>query len=92
MAGRAYIRRLQAWKASGYRILMIYLRLRSPQIALKRIAARVRQGGHNVPRADVLRRFHIGWIHFENDYRPIADEWAVYDNSEEKPKLIEKGP
>lgn len=34
-----------------------YLRLASPQLALRRIAGRVRQGGHNVQKADVLRRF-----------------------------------
>ena len=46
---------LQAWKQAGYRIEMGYLRLRSAQLALRRIAARVRQGGHDVPRADVVR-------------------------------------
>jgi hypothetical protein len=46
---------LQAWKQAGYRIEMVYLRLRSAQLALRRIAARVREGGHDVPRADVVR-------------------------------------
>ena len=38
---------LQAWKQAGYRIEMVCLRLRSAQLALRRIAARVRQGGHD---------------------------------------------
>jgi len=25
-------------------------------------------------------------------YQPIADAWMVYDNSGDKPELIEKGP
>ena len=49
-SGLTYVRRLQAWKQAGYRIEMVYLRLRSVQLALRRIAARVRQGGHDVPR------------------------------------------
>jgi len=64
LSGRAYIRRLKQWKAAGYRIEMIFLRLPSPQLAVRRVAARVRQGGHNVPRADILRRFDRSWIHY----------------------------
>jgi predicted ABC-type ATPase len=92
LSGRVYLNRLKRWKAAGYRIEITYLRLPSPQLALRRIAARVRQGGHNVPRADVLRRFARGWMNFEKVYRPLADAWAVYDNSGASPRLMEQGP
>ncbi|MFZ1101147.1 MAG: zeta toxin family protein [Steroidobacteraceae bacterium] len=91
-SGLAYVRRLQAWKQAGYRIEMVYLRLRSAELALRRIAARVRQGGHDVPRADVVRRFSRGWRNFQRIYRPLADSWAVYDNSGRAPRLLEKNP
>jgi len=78
-------------EGSGYRIEMVFLRLASPPLALRRIAARVRQGGHNVPRADVLRRFERGWKNFERRYRPLADAWTMYDNSGDKPLLLEQG-
>jgi len=58
----------------------------------RRIAARVRQGGHDVPRGDVIRRFGRGWENFVKVYRPLANEWAVYDNSGKPPKLIERWP
>ncbi len=58
---------------------------------IEALAARVRQGGHHVPRADVLRRFKRGWHNFPT-YRALADAWEVYDNSGEKPVLEEKGP
>ena len=92
LSGLAYLRRLKRWKAAGYRIEITYLRLSSPGLALRRIAARVRQGGHNVPRADVLRRFSRGWLNFQQSYRPLANAWAVYDNSGNVPRMIEKGP
>jgi predicted ABC-type ATPase len=92
LSGLTYARQLRSWKTNGYRIEIAYLRLRSPQLALRRIAARVRQGGHNVPRADVLRRFARGWENFLHVYRPLADEWTVYDNSGESPQLIERWP
>jgi hypothetical protein len=47
-SGRAYATRLAKWKLAGYRIEIAYLKIDSPQIALKRIAARVKQGGHDV--------------------------------------------
>ncbi len=79
------------WKAAGYRVEIGYLRLRSAQLALRRIAACVRQGGHDVPRIDVIRRFKRGWENFESVYRPLADSWAVYENSGPTPRLLERG-
>jgi len=92
LSGVTYARHIAQWKRQGYGIEIAYLRLKSPRLALRRIAARVRQGGHDVPRADVLRRFDRGWKHFVDIYRPLADEWAVYDNSGESPKQLERWP
>ena len=92
LSGMVYLHRLKRWKTAGYRIEIIFLRLPSPQLALRRIAARVRQGGHHVPRADVLRRFERGWINFSRHYRPLADRWEVHDNSQQTPRLLEIGP
>jgi predicted ABC-type ATPase len=91
-SGLSYVRRIQAWKRAGYRIEMVYLKLRSSRLALRRIAARVRQGGHDVPKRDVVRRFARSWDNFERVYRPLADAWAIYDNSEREPQLLERGP
>jgi predicted ABC-type ATPase len=91
-SGLTYVRRIRAWQRAGYRVEMVYLRLRSPQLALRRIAARVRQGGHDVPRSDVVRRFARSWENFERVYRPLADSWTIYDNSGRAPRLLEKGP
>lgn len=88
LSGLTYINRLKRWQAAGYQIEIVFLRLASPQLALRRIAARVKQGGHDVPRADVLRRFDRGWKNFETAYKPLADQWTVYDNSGDRPKLL----
>jgi len=92
LSGLVHLARLRRWKAAGYRIEIIFLRLSSPRVALRRIAARVKQGGHDVPRADVLRRFTRGWANFQSAYRPLADAWAVYNNSGQGPRLQEKSP
>jgi len=92
LSGLRYAKRMQTWKAHGYSIEIAYLRLASPQLALSRVSSRVKQGGHNVPRADVLRRFKRGWTNFLEVYRPLADHWTMYDNSGESPKWLEQGP
>jgi len=90
LSGLAYVRRFERLKRSGYAMEIVYLRLSSPTLALQRIASRVKQGGHNVPTADVRRRFKRGWENFQAVYKPLADIWAVYDNSGESPRLVEK--
>ncbi|HEY2081498.1 MAG TPA: zeta toxin family protein [Verrucomicrobiae bacterium] len=90
LSGLTYVGRLKRWKSAGYRIEIIFLRLASAQLALRRIATRVKQGGHNVPPADVVRRFHRGWKNFENVYKFLADSSTVYDNSGESRVLIER--
>jgi predicted ABC-type ATPase len=92
LSGLHYAKRIEEWKNKGYVIEIIYIRLASPQLALSRIASRVRQGGHDIPRADVIRRFKRGWTNFLEVYQPLADHWAIYENSESKPKLLERGP
>ena len=79
-------------KRQGFRVEVVFLRLASVDLALERIAARVKQGGHDVTPADVQRRFDRGWRNFETAYRALADAWAVYDNSGRVPELLETGP
>lgn len=92
LSGKGYLARLNRWKSFGYRIEIVYLRLDTAQLALRRIAMRVKQGGHPIPRADVLRRFTRSWDNFTDTYRPLADRWTVYDNSGHTPLLQEQGP
>lgn len=90
LSGRTYVRRMEAWKRAGYRIEIVYLRLDSIDLALRRIEVRVRQGGHDVPKRDVLRRFNRGWENFVRIYQPMAESWAVYENSGASPQLVER--
>ena len=92
LSGLTYARRIHELKQLGYHVEIIYLQLASPQLALRRIAGRVRQGGHNVKKADVLRRFSRSWLNFQATYRPLADTWTVYDNPTRPPTLIGSGP
>jgi len=92
LSGRTLLSRLRCWREAGYRLEMIFLRLSSPVVAIRRIATRVRQGGHDVPHDAVRRRFVRGWANFQSDYRPLMHAWAVYDNSGPTPRLLERSP
>jgi predicted ABC-type ATPase len=92
LSGLTHVARLRALKRSGYRIEIVYLRLRSTRLAVSRVAARVKQGGHDVPKRDVIRRFSRSWRNFDRIYRLLADSWAVYDNSGDDPRLLERSP
>lgn len=91
LSGLGYVSKLKKWKDSGYEIEIVYLLLGSSKLALRRIAARVKQGGHGVPKPDVERRFKRGWINFISIYRPLADYWSIYDNNGNNPVLLEQG-
>lgn len=90
LSGRTYLQLLTRWKTAGYRIEIVFLSLQSVQLALQRVATRVRQGGHDVPRADVLRRFERSLDNFHRLYRPLAHTWSLYDNSGNAPRLLER--
>ena len=89
LSGHSYFPLLQGWEKEGCSLEIIYLRLNSSELALGRIATRVAQGGHDVPKEAVLRRFDRSWNNFLNIYQKIADKWAVYENSSNLFQLLE---
>lgn len=91
LSGLGYLRHIAAWQALGYRVTLFFLALPTPEMAIARVAERVRQGGHGVPEEVVRRRFRSGRWNFERHYRPIVDGWALYDNAGEEPVLLEWG-
>ena len=75
----------------GYLFHMVFLWLPSDEFAIKRVAERVRMGGHNVQEETIRRRYHTGLNNFFKLYQPIADTWYFYDNSADVPALIAYG-
>ncbi|HVF54504.1 MAG TPA: AAA family ATPase [Pyrinomonadaceae bacterium] len=81
-AGRAHARWIERNKTeSGYEFHIMYLWLRSPELAVQRVRQRVRQGGHDIPDEVVRRRYASGVRNFFGLYRPLANSWGLYDNS-----------
>ena len=91
LSGRSYARQIPIWQANGYRVELIFLKLRSIRLAIARVKTRVSHGGHHVAASVVRRRFKSGGRNFEQLYRPLVDHWELYDNSGDATVLIDTG-
>jgi predicted ABC-type ATPase len=79
-------------KKNGYHFSLIYFWLHNADLAVERVSARVRLGGHDIPEQTIRRRYKTSLFNFFSLYQILADNWYVYDNSEENnPVLIAKG-
>jgi len=88
LSGKAYIKLFLDLKKKGYRIHLFFLWLANANLAIERIAARVRLGGHHIPDSVVRRRFDKGLPNFFHLYKPLLNSWALFDNSGNTPRLI----
>jgi len=92
LASRSLAPWLAGLKERGYRIHLLFLRLESADLAVSRVAERVRMGGHHVPEEDVRRRFDRGLRNLFALYMPLAETWRLFDNSGRMgPRLVAMG-
>ena len=90
LSGRGYARWIPRWQEQGYQVKVFFLKLDTVEVAVQRVAQRVLEGGHDVPQSVIRRRLSAGWRNFKQVYQGLADEWALYDNSSERPKRLEE--
>lgn len=92
LASRSFAPWLLELRRTGYHCHVLFIWLPSVEMALERVAQRVRLGGHDVPPEVVHRRFQRGLHNFTHLYQPAADTWAVYDNSKDSgPRIVASG-
>jgi predicted ABC-type ATPase len=89
LSGLTYAKRIAAWRDAGFRVKPVFLSLPDVETAIKRVAARVLQGGHSIPELVIRRRFASGLHNFHRRYKPLVDAWRLYNNAGEKPELLE---
>lgn len=88
LAGKSYARMFVRMKDLGYWGVLFYFALPSADLAVVRVANRVRQGGHDVSEQDIRRRFQAGAANFAQIYQPLADEWWLIENGSFPPSVI----
>jgi predicted ABC-type ATPase len=92
LAARHYAGWIKKLRNEGYGFQLMFLWLQSPELAVQRVRERVKTGGHDVPEQIIRRRHAAGLENFSKLYRPLANTWAVYDNSgASSPAMIAQG-
>ncbi len=90
LAGKTHLRTLASARAAGFKIVLLYFAPKNVEICLTRIARRVSEGGHDVPEADVRRRFQRSSINLAA-YAASADIWRVFDVTNTKIRVAAEG-
>lgn len=92
LAAKHYAGWIKKLRNDGYDFQLMFLWLRSADLAVQRVRERVRAEGHNVAEQVIRRRYAAGLRNFSKLYQPLANTWAVYDNSDlPSPKMIAQG-
>ncbi|MDE2420199.1 MAG: zeta toxin family protein [Gammaproteobacteria bacterium] len=89
LSGKSYAQKIKHWHTLGYHVKLIFLELPDAETAVKRVAYRVSQGGHNIPEETIRRRFVAGLNNFHQLYKPLVDAWLLFDSSDTIAKLID---
>jgi predicted ABC-type ATPase len=91
LASRTFAPWLKDLQSNGYKFHLIYLCLPTVELAVARVAERVRRGGHAVSEDIVRRRYARSLDNFFNLYSQFANSWVMMDNSvRRRPKVIAK--
>jgi predicted ABC-type ATPase len=91
LAARSYVALVKIAQMAGYKVTLLFIWLDSPETAIQRVADRVAEGGHNIPKDVIERRYYRGVFNFINLYKPVCDSWIVVNNKNVIPELVAKG-
>ncbi len=67
-------------KSAGYEIILVYIHLKNDQLNQARVAQRVAEGGHTVPREKIISRIPRT-MQYVSDALALVDVVQLYDNS-----------
>ncbi len=91
LATKSYISLVRRARNKGYRIILLFFWLKTPELAIYRVAERVSNGGHNIPENVIRRRFTAGINNLFKLFMTEVDSWVIFDNSENPRKLVASG-
>lgn len=82
LGGSTLSRLLELAAEKGAEVHVMYIGLASPELHIARVRARVRAGGHDIPEADIRRRYEHSRLNLVHLLPKLAS-LRVYDNSAE---------
>ena len=90
LSGKTHLRLIALAKAGGMAVKLLYFFVDKPEQCLERVARRVSEGGHDVPEADLRRRYVRSLDNFAV-YASVCDFWRVYDANGRQPMTVAEG-
>lgn len=91
LAPRNYVKLIKEAQSKGYVVTLLYFWLESPELAVQRVAQRVRLGGHNIPVPTIYRRYQSGIQNLFHIYIPLVDNWSIINSSRVQFEMIAEG-
>ena len=91
LATKSYLNLVRRAQSKGYRVNVVFFWLRTPELAVQRVAERVQHGGHNIPENIIRRRYVAGINNLFRLFIPEVDYWGIFDNSEQPRIKISSG-
>ena len=82
LATKSYKQKIEWAQANDYEVTLLFFWLDSPNMAKKRVAQRVAEGGHSIPSQTIERRYHNGIANLFAIYIDMVDICYIFDNSE----------
>lgn len=82
LATRSHVGLIRRAKQLGYEVTLIYFWIRTPELAVQRVARRVSEGGHNIPEEVVRKRYYTGLSNFFYLFKDEVDFWMLVDNTD----------
>ena len=79
LATKSYINLVRRAQAKGYTVSVLFFWLRTPDLAIQRVAERVQNGGHNIEEDVIKRRYVAGISNLFGLYMQEVDYWDIYD-------------
>ncbi len=80
LSGNNIVRIINKARKQNYKIILVYSFLQNCTTCIERVKRRVKNGGHNVPEEDIIRRYYKSVVKFWDKYRLIVDEWTIFYN------------
>ena len=91
LATKSYSKLVARAHENGFRVILLFFWLTSPQAAIERVAERVAHGGHNIPVDVIKRRYAAGIQNLFDIFMPIVDSWTIFCNSLTPRRCIAEG-
>ncbi len=88
---KSYTKMIEVARLNGYNIKLAYLWLNNVDLAIERVNARVKEGGHNIPEDVIRRRYKKGIFNLINIFIVLCDYWLVFDNYDESFTFVAEG-